>query len=112
MKRVDQLRRDDANDAAMPALAADDEHRPCADIRIGEDHLLRGRENLGLFFLAADVLVVERHRQLAHLLGHGFIRGEQEARGQVGRAHAPGGVDARREEKGDVIAVDRLAAQP
>ena len=39
--RVDELRRGDADDAAMPALAADDEHVVGADGRIGLDRLLR-----------------------------------------------------------------------
>ena len=39
--RVDQLRRGDADDAAMPAFAADDEHVVRADRRIGFDRLLR-----------------------------------------------------------------------
>ena len=51
--RVDQLRRGDADDAAMPAVAADDEDVVGADRRIGLDRLLRLRDELGLFLLAA-----------------------------------------------------------
>ena len=39
--RVDELRRGDADDAAMPALAADDEHVVRADGGVGLDRLLR-----------------------------------------------------------------------
>ena len=41
--RVDELRRGDADDAAVPALAADDEDVVRADGRVGLDRLLRLR---------------------------------------------------------------------
>ena len=88
MERVDQLRRDDADDAAMPAFAGDDEHRVRADVRIGLHDLLRRREDLGFLFLAAHVLAVELQRERARLLGQPLVGGEQQPRGDIGRAHA------------------------
>ena len=61
--RVDELRGRDADDAAMPAVAADDEHVVRADGRIGLDRLLRLRDELGFLLLAAEVLVVELLRE-------------------------------------------------
>ena len=58
-----------------------------------------------------DVLAIELQRQLAHLLGHRLVVRQEQARGDVGRAHAPGGVHARRQHEADVIAVDRLSRQ-
>ena len=43
VERVHELRGDDADDAAMPALAGDDEHVVRADLGIGLDDLLRLR---------------------------------------------------------------------
>ena len=57
--RVHELRRGDADDAAMPALAADDEDVVGADRRVGLDRLLRLRDELRLFLLASQVLVVQ-----------------------------------------------------
>ena len=56
VERVHELRGDDADDAAVPALAGDDQDRPGADVRIGLDDLLRRGEDLGFFLLPADVL--------------------------------------------------------
>ena len=75
------------------------------------DDLLRRRQDLGFFLLPLDVLAIELQRQLPHLLGQRLVVGEQQARRDVRRAHAAGGVDARREHEADVIAVDRLAGQ-
>ena len=41
--RIDELGRGDADDAAMPALAADDQHVVRADGRVGLNRLLRLR---------------------------------------------------------------------
>ena len=62
MERVHQLRRDDADDAAMPAFAGDDDDRARADLEVGLDDLLRLRDDLGLFLLAAQVLGVRAAR--------------------------------------------------
>ncbi len=111
VERVDELRRDDADDAAVPAFAGDDQHRARADVRIGLDDLLRGREDLGFLLLPPDVLAVELLRQRPRFVAHRLVARQQQPRRDVGRAHAAGGVDARREHERDVIAVDRLAGQ-
>ena len=111
VERVDQLRRDDADDAAVPALAGDHEHGLRADVRIGLDDLLGGGEDGGFLFAPADVLRVELHGQRAGFVAQRFVARQQQARGDIGRAHAAGGVDARRQHERDVIAVDRLAGE-
>ena len=80
MKGIDQLRGDDADDAAVPAVAGDDEDRSRADVRIGLHDLLRGGEDLGFLFLPPDVLAVELQRQRAHLVAHRFVAGQQQPR--------------------------------
>ena len=112
VERIHELAGHDADDAAMPSLAGDDEHRSRADIRIGLDDLPRRREDLRLFLLAPQVLPIELHRETPRLVGHRLVGREQQPRGDVGRAHAPRRVDARRQQKRDVVAVDRLAGQP
>ena len=111
MERVDELGGDDADDAAMPAVAGHDEDRARADIGIGLHDLLRGGEDLGFFLLPPDVLAVELQRPAPRLVAHRFVARQQQPRGDVGRAHASGGVDARREHERDVVAVDRLAGE-
>ena len=69
------------------------------------------RENLGFLFLPPDVLAIELQRELPHFFGQRLVVGEEQPRGDVRRAHAPGGVHARREHEADVVAVDRLAGQ-
>ena len=81
--RVDELRRGDADDAAMPALAADDEHVVGADRRVGLDRLLRLGDELGFLLLAPQVLVVQLLREPARLVAHGFVGGEQQPRRDV-----------------------------
>ena len=49
---VDQLRRGDADHAAVPAFAADDEHVVRADRRVGFDRLLRLRDEVRFLGLA------------------------------------------------------------
>ncbi len=56
---VDELRRRDADDAAMPAVPADDEDVVRADRRIGLDRLLRLGDEVCLFLLASQVFLVE-----------------------------------------------------
>ena len=109
--RVDELRRGDADDAAMPAFAADDQHVVRADRRIGLDRLLRLGDEIRFFGLALEVLFVQLLRQPARFLAGRLVGGQQQPRGDVGRAHAPGGVDARREDEPDVVAVDGLAGE-
>ena len=52
VERVDQLRRRDADDAAMPAETADDQDVVGADRRIGFDRLLGLGDEIGFFGLA------------------------------------------------------------
>ncbi len=58
-------------------------------------------------FLAAARI----HRELPDFLGHPLVGRQQQAGRQIRRAHATGRVDARRQQKRDVIAVDNLAPQ-
>ena len=60
---------------------------------------------------AAGVLGLELFGQAARLVRHALVGGQQQARRDVGRAHAARGVDARREHEGDVVAVDLFAGQ-
>ena len=70
---VHQLRRDDADDAAVPAVAADDEHVVRADRRVGLDRLARLGDELGFLRLPPQVLVVQLLRQAARFVDHGFV---------------------------------------
>ena len=47
----------------------------------------------------------------ARLVAHRLAGGEQQPGRDVRRAHAPGGVDARRDHERDLVAVDRLAGE-
>ena len=67
MERLDELRGDDTDDAAVPALAGHDQHGPRADLRVGLDDLLRRGENACFLLLTAQVLGVELQRQRARL---------------------------------------------
>ena len=74
--------------------------------------LPRLRDDLRLLLLAAEVLGVEllgERRALRRAIASSD--GQQQPGGDVRRAHAAGGVDARREHEADVIAVDLLAGQ-
>ena len=96
----------------MPAEAADHQHVVRPDRRIGLDRLFRLRDELGLLLLAAEVLVVQLLRQSARFALHRVAGREQQPGRDVRRTHPPGGVDARRDHEGDLIAVDRLAGEP
>ena len=111
IERIDQLRRDDADDAAVPAFAGDDQDAPGADLGIGLDDLLRLGEDVLILLAAARVLGLELVGKRLGFVGHRFVGREQQPRGDVRRAHAAGGVDARRDHEADVIAVDRLSGQ-
>ena len=78
VKRVDQLRRDDADHAAVPPLAGHDDHRPRADARIGGDHLFRLRQHRGLFLLPPDVLGIELSRQASRFGLHQLVGRQQQ----------------------------------
>ena len=110
VKRVDQLRRDDADDAAVPALAGDDENRARADVRIGLDDFLRRGEDLRLFLLAPDVLAVELQRQRPRLVAHAPRRSASSSRvAMSGVLMRPAAFTRGASMNDDVIAVDRLA---
>ena len=66
---------------------------------------------LRFLLLPAEVLVVQLLRQRARFVAERLVGRQQQARRDVGRAHAPRGVDARREHERDLVAVDRLAGQ-
>ena len=55
------------------------------------------RDELGFLLLPPQVLVVELLGEPARLVRHRLVGGQQQPRGDVGRAHASGGVDARRD---------------
>ena len=111
VKRIDQLRGDDADDAAVPAVAGDDEDRSRADVRIGLTIFLAAATISASSSCRRTFLAIELHRQRPHLLRHRLVGGQQEPRRDVRRAHAAGRVDARRQHERDVIAVDRLPGQ-
>src|SRR5438876_2954422 len=48
MKRVDQFRGDDADDASVPSVTGNDQHRPRPDVRVGLNNFSGGGENLRL----------------------------------------------------------------
>ena len=88
-----------------------DEHVVRADGRVGFDRLLGFRDELRLLLLPPGVFVAELLRERARFFPQRFVGREQQAGRDVGRAHAPGGIDARRQHESDVITVDRLAGQ-
>jgi len=109
---LDELGGDDPDDAAMPALAGHDQHVARADVGVAFDARLRLGDDRLLLLLAALVLAVERLGQLPRLVRHRLVDEEEEPCRQVGRAHAAGRVEARREHERDVVAVDRPAGEP
>ena len=64
-----------------------------------------------LFLLPPRVLLVQLFGQPARLARHRLVGGEQQARRDVGVAHAPGGVHPRSDHEPDVVAVDRLSRE-
>jgi hypothetical protein len=97
----------------MPALAGDDENVLAADVRIAVDGPAGVGENRGLLLLAAGVLVGETARELARpppRLVVPSLHQEQVER-EIGRAHASGRVQARRQDEADVEAVERPPGQ-
>ena len=111
MVRVDQFRRDDADDAAVPALPRHDQHGPRADVRVVLDQALRLGDDGAFLGLPALVLRVQLRRQPPRLVEHAVVGRQQQPQGDVRRAHAPGRVHARRDDERHVIAVNRLAAE-
>ena len=89
VERVHELRGDDADDAAVPALAGDHEDGARADVGIRLDDLPGGGEDRGFLFLPPHVFAVELQRQRARFVRQRLVAGEQQPRGDVRRAHAP-----------------------
>ena len=111
MKRINQFGRHDANDPAMPSFTGDDEHGSGSDLGVSLDQLLGLRDDLGFFLLTADVLGVELLSESTGVLRQRLVRGQEEPSSNIRTAHAPSGVDPRRELESDVIAVDLLTGQ-
>ena len=111
VERVDELGRDDADHAAMPALARHDEDVVSADADVGLDLLLRVGDDVGFVGLAAGVLFAELLGEPPHFVELGLVACEQQARGEVGRAHATCGIDPRRNHERDVEPVDGRVLQ-
>ena len=63
VERVDELRRDDADDAAMPAVAGDDEDERAPTSGSVWTIFFACGEDLGFFLLPPHVLAVELQRQ-------------------------------------------------
>src|SRR6185369_5100203 len=59
MKCVDELRGDDADDAAVPALSRDHDHRTRSDFEIGLHQLAGLSDDVGFFFLPTEIFGVE-----------------------------------------------------
>ena len=98
---LDDARGEDADDAAMPAVAVDDEEAVGGDFRVGCEAGFDGGERGGFHVAALAVEALEFGGELG-----GAVR---VARGKElddvgGHVHAAGGVDARREAEGDVEA--------
>src|SRR5439155_24878128 len=101
----------DADDTTMPAVAGDDDDGAGTDLEVGLDDLLRLRDNFGLFLLPAQVLGIQLLGQRPRFLAHRLVGRQQQTRGDVGSAHAAGGIHARRDDEADVVAVDLAAGQ-
>ncbi len=82
-----------------------------ADADVGLDLLLRIGDDVRLVRLPPRVLLAELLGEPADLLQLRLVAGQEQARGEVGRAHAAGGVDARRDDEGHMEAVDDLVLQ-
>ena len=109
--RVDQLRGGNADHTAVPSGPADDQDVVGADRRIVFDRLPGVDHELGLLLLPAEVFVVQLLRQGTRFVAERFVLRQQQARRDVRRTHAPGGIDARSEDEGDLVTVDGLAGQ-
>ncbi len=111
MKGVHELAGDDADHAAMPAVARHDQHGPCADLGVALHDLAGLGDDGGFLLLPAHVLCVELLGQSPCLIGQRIVGGQQETGRDVGGRHAAGRVDPRRQDEADVVAADALARQ-
>ena len=102
---LDNARGEDADDAAMPAFAVDDEQAIGCDLGVGREAGLDGGERGGLDVAALAVEAIELGGKIGSAMG--VARGEKldDVGGDV---HAAGGVDARGEAEGDVEAGELL----
>ncbi len=112
VERVHELRGDDADDAAVPALARHHEHAARPDVGIGLDRSSSPWRGCPAPPARRRVFSVSSCSARAFASSAMLIvGGEQQPGGDVGRAHAAGGVDARRHHEADVVAVDGLARE-
>ena len=95
----------------MPPVASDNDDRARSHVEIRIDGPPRLRDDIGLLLLAAEVLGVQLIGKGTRLVGHCFVGCQQQPRGNVWGAHAPGGVHTRANDKPDVVAVDLFARQ-
>ena len=96
VKRVNELRSDDADHTAVPAFAPDDQHRMRTDVGVGFHLASRRRQDLRLLPLPAQVFRLELIGQASRLGGARLVGQQQQAGGQIGAAHPTRCVDARR----------------
>ena len=101
----DDARSEDADDAAMPAVAVDDEQARGGKFGVGGEARLDGGECAGFGFAA---FAIEAFELVGEFGGAGGVAGAEELDDVGGHVHAAGGVDARREAEGDVEAGERL----
>ncbi len=102
---LDDARGEDADDAAMPAVAVDDEQACGDEFGIGGEARLDDAERGGFSVAALAVEALELGGKFA---GAGMVAGGEKLDDFGGDVHAAGGVDARSEAEGDVEAGERL----
>ena len=102
---LDDARGENADDAAMPAVAVDDEEAVGGEFGVGGEAGFDGGERGGFGVAALAVEALELGGQLGGAVR--VARGE-ELDDLGGDVHAAGGVDARREAEGDVEAGELL----
>ena len=109
---IDQFRRDDSDDPAMPSLAPHDDHILRTDLGIGRDRPPRAAMNLRLFLTTPRILCIQLCRQLVRLLRLRLLHGQQQARCQVRCGHAAGSIDTGRQFEANLFTADPLPAKP
>src|SRR3954465_9480659 len=80
--------------------------------RLSFDRFASLRDKLRFLQLPAQVFIVQLLGEAARFVPHRLVGGQEQACRDVGRAHAASRVDPRSEHERDLIAVDRLSAQP
>ena len=104
----DDARGEDADDAAMPAIAIDDDEACGGKISVGGEAGFNGGERAGFGFAA---FAIEALELVGKFSGAGCIAGAEELDDFGSDVHAAGGVDARRKAESDVEAGDRLGCR-